>query len=163
MIPLAIVETDANHLVTPVGKHHVEERHAAVESKLAVMRRDQTRLQLEITLGIVHAADDAVEHGRIGDTVFQVRIGAEEELHVACAVARANRERLVGDAVEVAGVADCAADEVVDLQEGREIGEVEQVRHVVKLRQRDAVLLGEVDDGRRGHRAFEVQVELGLG
>ncbi len=65
--------------------------------------------------------------------------------------------------MEIVRGADRRADEVVDDQERREVGVDVKLADVGLYRELHAILRGEFGEGLRADRAFEVEVQLGLG
>ena len=160
---LVIVEADADDLVAAMRQHHVEEFEAAIEAEFAAVGGDQSRRQAGVGLDVGHRGQNAGQHRLVGDAMRLMGVGRQEELDMAGVAGGAAFQHLVGDAVEVVGVADRAADEVVDFQEIRQIVIAVEFLDLAKGRQRHGILPRQIDEGRRPNGALEMKVQFDLG
>jgi len=84
-----------------MGGHHLHELHRPGRAQLPVDGRDQVAVEPPVGLDVGHASEDAGEHRGVLDAHLEVRLGAEEQLHVAGAAVGAALQALVGDPPEV--------------------------------------------------------------
>jgi hypothetical protein len=164
-----------------LGRVHAHAEHPVHPLRVRPPQLHQALDHLEPGIGAIGAVDVADEQAagaglglgrrcalrQAGDDVGQVLSGGqvaggcEERLAVDEAVGRAVDRRLVREPRPVGAVAEHALDDPEDLEERVEAGVAVHRRRVL-VGQRDPVLLRQLGDGRRPHRALDVAVQLDL-
>ena len=145
-----------------VGGHHLHELDGPSRAQLPVDGGDQVALEPPVGLDVGHAAEHAGEHGGVLDAHLEVRLGAEEQLHVAGSAVGAALQALVGHPPEVGLLLDRPAHQRVDEQEVSQAVVLVEVGDLVMRRQLQAVLSGRRRERGRVHGPLQMQMQFGL-
>ena len=145
-----------------MGGDHLDEGDRPVRAQFPVDGRDEVALEPSLGLGVGHAGEHAGQHGRVLDAHLEVRLGAEEELHVADSAVGAAGQALVGHPPEVVLVLDRPAHQRVDDEEVGQAVVGVQVGDLLVGREFEPVAGGQLREGGCVHCALEMQVQLGF-
>ena len=150
----------------------VQERHGLLQrgkgvvlAQVAQEAQDQRRRDALLGTRIGAGAVQAVDHRLHRHAARGVRLRVEEDLRVHHVVHGRPGKVGVGHVVEILLVQQHAGARVVDVQEALQVGEgvgAAQLLHA-GIGQRDAVAPGQGEDHPGFERAFDVDVQLGLG
>ena len=125
MAGFVVIKTDSDHFLATVGQNEIEKLHGDVWPQFAIDCRDQARVDVASRARRhAHPCGDAVKHRRVRYAVIKMWLRAEEKFHVARAAGSASRQCFIRDAMEIIGVNDGAADDVVGSEEFGEVGEM---------------------------------------
>ena len=107
---------------------------------------------------------DAGDHRLERDAAIRVRLGIEEDLGVAHALASGPNQIGPGQVIEVLFLEKYAAARVIDVEEGLQVAENISVAHVLDrgIGQRNSVSACQLEHQLRLECALDVEMELGL-
>ena len=111
---LVVVEADTKQLIAAVGQNLIQVFLGGSRAQLAVDSGNDGRAHAKVRFGVRHALDNPFELNRERDAVVSLR--TDEELDVACAVARCALQHLVGDTPEIVHLDDALGERCIHHQ-----------------------------------------------
>ena len=161
---LAAVEPDADQKVA-VGQRRFQRLEGRLFAQMPQEAHDQRALDAELPPRRLDRAAQALDHGADGDAAVGVRLRVEEELGPHDVIGRGAAKVGHRHIEEIGLLQQHARAGVVDVEKTLQIGERigSAQRLDVRVRQRDAVALGERENQLGFERTFDVDVQLGLG
>ncbi|AJW78237.1 hypothetical protein VO01_03050 [Clavibacter michiganensis subsp. insidiosus] len=158
------VEPDGEQLVGATGDG-LEGRHRLLHRPVAEEAEDQAARDAVAHARVAERVEEAVEHVVDGDAAGRVRLRVERHLDVPDPVGRGPLQVRGREVVEVAAGAEDRGARVVEVEERLQVGEGVARAEVLdaRVRQVDAVALGQLEHQLRFERPLDVQVQLGGG
>src|SRR2546421_7753071 len=138
--------------------------HRRIRAEVAKKTQDQPAADVEPITSILERPVDASDHRLERDTAVRVRLGIEEDLGMAHALAGGPGQVGPGEVVEVLLFEQYAAARVIDVEEGLQVAENVGPADVRDrgVRQGNGVSACQLEHQIRLEGALDVEMELGL-
>ena len=146
-------------------RHRVSQGlHRRIRAEVAEKAQDQPAADAKPIASVVERPVDASDHRLERNPAIRMRLGIEEDLGVAHALASGPNQIGPGQVIEVLFLEKYAAARVIDVEEGLQVAENISVAHVLDrgIGQRNSVSACQLEHQLRLECALDVEMELGL-